>query len=135
MLRVRSFSRIVLTTVAWMIAWGVIAAAITAVVTVIQPDTGHIPRQKVPLMIGIPSAVFGGIAGFIFACVLEANGVPKLLGARSRLVLGALFGASAGILSMNFLSDSIFAVLFSALLGAILLGSFVQFSNTLRKKC
>jgi hypothetical protein len=62
--------KVVRTTGIWALLWGLTGAAVGAVMTLIDPDTGHIPRTMVLLMIGVPSAVFGALAGLLFALVV-----------------------------------------------------------------
>jgi len=67
--------KVVKTTGIWALLWGLTGAAAGAVMTLIDPDTGHIPRAMVPLMIGVPSAVFGALAGLLFALVVVPAGI------------------------------------------------------------
>lgn len=53
----------------WTLAWGIAGAAIGGVVTVFQPDTGHIPANMVPILIGVPNAAFGLVTGLIYGTV------------------------------------------------------------------
>ncbi|HEV2697659.1 MAG TPA: hypothetical protein VGU90_06675, partial [Terriglobales bacterium] len=98
MLSLKSLSHILLATIQWMLFWGLVAAAFVAIVTTIQPDTGHVPRAEVPLMIGVPSAILGGIVGLIFACLMEASHQRNFLGRTVRVFVVGIMGTSAGII-------------------------------------
>jgi hypothetical protein len=94
--------------------------------TLIDPDTGHIPRAMVPLMIGVPSAVFGALAGLLFALVVVPAGIRIPLGATGRTLLGATVGGIAGVVFMNILAHSIVTVALASLLGAALGARFTR---------
>ena len=94
--------------------------------TLIDPDTGHIPRTMVPLMIGVPSAVFGALAGLLFALVVVPAGIRIPLGTTGRTLLGATVGGIVGIVFMNILAHSIVTVALAALLGAALGARFTR---------
>jgi hypothetical protein len=126
MFSLKTLGRILITTVIWAVVWGLVGAAVGAVATVIQPDTGHIPRNLVPLMIGVPSGVFGAIAGLIFASVMAPVRISSLVGLKGRIFLGTVVGATAGIVFMNLLAPSVLTVFLAALLGGVLAVRFVR---------
>jgi len=118
--------KVVRTTGIWALLWGLTGAAAGAVMTLIDPDTGHIPRAMVPLMIGGPSAVFGALAGLLFALVVVPAGIRVPLGTTGRTLLGATVGGIVGIVFMNILAHSIVTVALAALLGAALGARFTR---------
>lgn len=126
MFNLKTLARILTTTLKWAIVWGLVGAAMGAVATIVEPDTGHIPRNLVPLMIGLPSAVFGAIAGLLFASVMTPVHVGALLGLKGRVVLGAIVGATAGIVFMNLLAHSVVTIPLAAFLGGALAARFAR---------
>jgi hypothetical protein len=116
----KSISRILTTTVTWAVVWGLAGAAMGVVMIVISPATGHIARPMVPVIVGIPSAAFGAIAGCLFACIMSAESVSRALGRWGRSVLGLIMGGAAGVVFMDLLAHSIVTVVLAALLGAVL---------------
>jgi hypothetical protein len=133
MANLKSLPNVFLTAVKWAVVWGLFGAAIGAVATIIEPDTGHIPRNRVPLLIGLPSAVFGAIAGLIYGVLMMPARVSDVLGAKGRVTLGAVIGAAAGIVLMNLFAHSFWAVILAALLGGVLAASAAR-SDALRAK-
>jgi len=105
MFNLKALGRILITALKWAIVWGLVGAAMGVLATTLEPDTGHIPRNLVPLMMAVPSAVFGAIAGLIFASVMTPVHVSDFLGPRGRVVLGAVIGATAGTIFMNLLAS------------------------------
>jgi hypothetical protein len=112
--------KVLITALTWAVVWGMAGEGVGVVGTIIDPDTGHIPRQIVPVMIGIPSAAFGAVAGLIFASITTRAGISTALGAGGRTIVGCIIGEIAGIVFMNILAHSIIAVVLAALLGAAL---------------
>jgi hypothetical protein len=76
--------RILMTTLTWAVVWALAGAAMGVVATLIEPDTGHIPRHLVPVMIAVPSAAFGAVAGLIFASVMASVNITVSLGPKGR---------------------------------------------------
>ncbi len=134
MFNLKTLGRILITTVTWAVVWGLVGAAVGAVATVIEPDTGHIPRNLVPLMMGVPSAVFGAIAGLIFASVMAPVRISSLLGPKGRVFLGGAVGATAGIIFMNLFAHSVITILLAALLGGALAVRFTRSEVPSREK-
>ncbi len=134
MFNLKTLGRILITTVTWAVVWGLVGAAVGAVSTVVEPDTGHIPRNLVPLMMGVPSAVFGAIAGLIFASVMAPVRISSLLGPKGRMFLGAAVGATAGIVFMNLLAHSVITILLAAFLGGALAARFARSEALAEKK-
>jgi hypothetical protein len=134
MFNLKTLARILTTTLKWAIVWGLVGAAMGAVATIVEPDTGHIPRNLVPLMIGLPSAVFGAIAGLLFASVMTPVHVSAFLGLKGRVVLGAIVGATAGIVFMNLLAHSVVTILLAAFLGGALAARFAKSEALAEKK-
>ncbi len=126
MFNLKTLGRILVATVTWAVVWGLVGAAAGAVATVIEPDTGHIPRNLVPLMMGVPSAVFGAIAGLIFASVMAPVRISSLLGPKGRMLLGGAVGATVGIIFMNLFAHSVISILLAALLGGSLAARFAR---------
>lgn len=126
MFNLRTLIVVFVTALKWAVVWGLVGAAMGAVATIVEPDTGHIPRNLVPLMIGLPSSVFGFIAGLIFAFVMTPIQVNSFLGLKGRVFLGAIVGATAGIVFMNLLAHSVVAILLAAFLGGTLAARFVR---------
>ena len=75
----------------WTIAWGLSGVLLALIALVIQPDTGHVPRYEVPLLLGIPLALCGVVGGSIFGVV---GGSYK---GKARVILGGLAGGIGGI--------------------------------------
>ena len=134
MLNLKILGRILITTFKWAIVWGLVGAAMGAVATIVEPDTGHIPRNLVPLMIGLPSAAFGAIAGLIFASVMVPIQVGTFLGLKGRVALGAVVGATAGIVFMNLLAHSVLTIFLAGFLGGALAARFVRSEALPEKK-
>ena len=130
----KALGRILITAFKWAIVWGLVGAAMGVLATTLEPDTGHIPRNLVPLMMAVPSAVFGAIAGLIFASVLTAVHVSDFLGPRGRVVLGTVIGATAGIVFMNLLAHSVITIILAAFLGAALAARFARSEAPAEKK-
>jgi hypothetical protein len=63
---------------------------------VLHPDTGHVPRYGVPVMLGIPGFILGLLASAAFSCL--ANAVHETYTTRlgERMLLGGAIGAIAG---------------------------------------
>jgi len=133
MFNLKTLGGILVTSLRWAIVWGLVGAAMGAVATIVQPDTGHIPRNLVPVMIGLPSSLFGAIAGLIFAFVMTPTQIGTFLGLKGRVALGAVVGATAGIVFMNLLAHSVLTIGLAALLGGALAARFVK-SEALRGK-
>jgi len=115
----------------WTTAWGFAGAAIGAIVTVFHSDTGHIPSDQIPLLIGVPSAVFGLGAGLLYGALAVAFGAEVSLSRKGRMMLGAGVGCAAGIVFMRVLAHSYLTIVVAVLLGILLarssfLGKFLQ---------
>lgn len=126
MFNLKVIARVLLTGLTWAIVWGLAGAAMGVVATLVEPDTGHIPRNLVPVMIGLPSAAFGAVAGLLFASVLVPVKISASLGSTGRVVLGAVVGGAIGMIFMNVLAHSLVAVLLAAFLGATLAARFAR---------
>lgn len=118
--------KVVRTTGIWALLWGLTGAAAGAILTLIDPDTGHIPRAMVPLMIGVSSAVLGALAGLLFALIVVPAGIRIPLGTTGRTLLGATVGGIVGIVFMNILAHSIVTIALASLLGAALGARFTR---------
>ena len=116
----KSLARILLTMTEWAAFWGIVGAAFAAVATVIQPDTGHIPREKVPLMIGVPSAMLGSVVGLVFACTAEAFHEKNLMGNKVRAVVLGILSACSAVVIMNVLAPSLLSVIPAGFIGGVL---------------
>jgi hypothetical protein len=75
----------------WTVAWGLSGVLLGLMALVVQPDTGHVPRREVLLLIGIPLALCGVVGGSIFGVV---GGSYK---GKARVILGGLTGGIAGM--------------------------------------
>jgi hypothetical protein len=127
----RKLGVIFLTAAIWSLAWGIAGAVAGAVMTVFHPDTGHIPADKIPLLIGLPSALFGSIGGLLYSSLAAALGAETRSGMKVRTILGAGIGGIAGLIFMKLLAHSYLTILVAVLLGALLarsslLGRFQQ---------
>jgi hypothetical protein len=79
------------TVAVWTIAWGLTGALLRLIAIVIQPDTGHVPRYEVPLLLGIPLGLCGVVGGSLFGVLAGSyNG-------NARVFLGGLVGGIAGV--------------------------------------
>jgi hypothetical protein len=134
MFNLKVLNRILITTLKWAIVWGLAGAAMGVVATLIEPDTGHIPRKLVPVMIGLPSAAFGAVAGLLFASVLVPAHISASLGPTGRVVLGGVVGGAVGMIFMNLLAHSVVTVLLAAFLGAALAARFARPESLAEKK-
>ncbi|SRR6266481_2165600 len=126
--------RILMMTLKWAAAWALAGAAMGVVATLIEPDTGHIPRHLVPVMIAVPSAAFGAVAGLIFASVVASVNISVSLGPKGRTLLGSVIGGLTGLVFMNLLAHSVLTVLSAALLGALLAIRFTKPETPVEKK-
>ena len=88
--------RILTTALKWAAVWALAGASMGVVVTLIEPDTGHIPRHLIPLMIAVPSAAFGAVAGLIFASVVAPVKIHVSLGPKGRALPGGVIGELQG---------------------------------------
>jgi len=109
-----------MTALQWAIVWAFIGAVVVVVAVLIEPDTGHIPRKLVPLMVAVPSAAFGAIAGLIFASVTAPVSFGFHLGRRETTLVGAAIGGATGFVFMNLLAHSVVTIVLGVLLGALL---------------
>ena len=134
MFNLKSLGGILITALKWAVVWGLAGAAAAALATVIEPDTGHIPRHLVPLMVGVPSAAFGCLAGLLFAAVMAPVRIRDLVGLTGRVILGGFIGGTVGILFMNLLAHSVLTVILAAFLGAVLGGRVAKSGTSLQKK-
>jgi hypothetical protein len=134
MFNLKVLGRILMTAFKWAAVWALAGAAMGVVATLIEPDTGHIPRHLVPLMIAVPSAAFGAIAGLIFASVVAPGNISVSLGPKGRTLLGSVIGGLTGLVFMNLLTHSVVAVLFAAILGALLAIRFTRLETTVEKE-
>ena len=91
-----SIWRITRTSLSWALVGGFATAAMGLLALVFNPDTGHVPRYAVPVMLGIPGFLLGLLAGAAFSCLTIA--VHETYGTRlgERMLLGAAIGAVAG---------------------------------------
>ena len=122
----KTLGRILTTGLKWAAVWALAGAAMGVVATLIEPDTGHIPRHLVPLMIAVPSAAFGVVAGLIFASVVAPVKINVSLGPKGRALFGGVVGGATGMVFMNMLAHSVVTVLLAALLGALLAVRFTR---------
>ena len=106
-------------TAKWAVAWGIVGALARLVSILVDPDTGHIPNYDVPLMIGVPSAAFGALAGLMFAS-LSYSVRRKNPTSANRALLGAAVAGAAGFAFMKVLAHSILVIPITALLGSVL---------------
>lgn len=134
MFNLRTVGRILIATATWAVVWGLVGAAVGVISTVIEPDTGHIPRNLVPLMIGVPSAVFGAIAGLVFASLMAPARLSSFLGPKGRMLFGCAVGATAGIVFMNVLAHSAITIVLAAFLGGALAARFGRSEALTEKK-
>lgn len=113
----------------WSLVWGIAGAAVGIIITFFQPDTGHIPVNKIPLLVGVPSAAFGLCAGLLYGILAVALGLELRIGARGRLILGACVGGAAGVVFMRVLAHSYLTVLVATVLGMLLAAGFLEKIN------
>ena len=114
------------TTGVWAVLWGLTGAAAGAVMTVIEPDTGHISHSLVPFMIGIPSAVFGAAAGLVFVLIALLADIRSPLSITGKTLLGGSVGAIVGVVFMIVLAHTFVTVVLTTLMGAGLGSRFTQ---------
>jgi hypothetical protein len=134
MFNLRNLTWIFMTTLKWAVVWGLAGAAMGVVATLIEPDTGHIPRNLVPVMIGVPRAVFGAVAGLLFASVMVSAHIQASLGPTGRAALGGAVGAAVGMIFMNLLAHSVVTVVFAAFWGAALAARFARRKSLAEKE-
>lgn len=128
------FLRICWIAAMWAFAWGITGAMIGAVITIFQPDTGHIPSNMVPIMVGVPSAAVGLGAGLLYGTLAVAFGMEVRLGKRGRTILGAAVGCAAGVVFMRVLAHSYLTVVVTVLLGVFLATVFLPGKSPAAKK-
>jgi hypothetical protein len=90
------------------------------IMIIVEPDTGHVPRHWVPVMVGMPSAVFGALAGIVFGAVATSAGLGAPFGPIGRSVVGAAVGGSVGVVFMSLLAHSFLTILLATGLSAYL---------------
>ncbi|MDP9337888.1 MAG: hypothetical protein M3P45_03365 [Acidobacteriota bacterium] len=125
MLKLKTVGKILLTALQWAVLWGLVGATAGVVATIVEPDTGHIDPKFVPIMIGVPSAAFGALAGLVFASMVVPSNI-RFLGPKGRVVIGGVVCAAVGAIFMNVLAHSAIAILLAAFLGAALAARFVK---------
>lgn len=111
---------------AWALAWGMTGATVGAIVAVFQPDTGHIPSSKMPILIGVPSTVFGLFAGLVYGTLVTTLGNELRLGTKGKAILGAGIGCVVGAAFMRVLVHSYLAIFLGGLVGVVLAISFFK---------
>ena len=119
----RKFYYVCLTAALWTLVWGLVGATTGAIVTVFQPDTRHIPSDEMPILIGVPSSIFGFGAGLLYGALAVAFGAELSLRKTGRPLLGAGVGLVVGIAFMRILAHSYLTILLAILLGVLLAGS------------
>ena len=92
----QSLWRVTRTALSWALVGGFATAAMGLLAVVFYPDTGHVPRYAVPLMLGIPGFILGLLAGAAFSCLTTAVNETYRTRLGERMLLGAAIGAVAG---------------------------------------
>jgi|SRR5215813_4588967 len=108
----------------WAFAWGLTGAAAGAIIAAFQPDTGHIPSEKMPVLIGVPAAAFGLGAGLLYGALAVALGMELNSGPARRIILGAIVGCFAGTVLMKLFAHSYLTIFVAVLLGVLLASGF-----------
>jgi len=116
--------------ITWALAWGFTGAILGAVIAIFQPDTGHIPSSKMPIFIGVPSAVFGLGAGLVYGILTASLSTKVTLRMKDRAALGALVGCGIGVAFMRILAHSYLTVLVAGLLALLLATNFFRKAPT-----
>ena len=105
----------------WCFAWCAAGAFAGFMLTRGPRDPRAISHEFYPFVVGIPSAVLGGVAGMIFVFLAPAI-ESRRRSIRYLAVLGAVLGAGLGLLYMRVVANTyltlIVCVLFGATLGA-----------------
>lgn len=104
-------------TIRWAVAWGLAGVGSGWFMTILQPDTGHVPRGLVLLMITLPSMLFGGSAGVIFAMLTRPCQTTPIASAKRRVVLGGTVSGAVGVVFMVLWAHSIVTLILSTILG------------------
>ena len=129
----RRLLRILWIALIWAVTWGLTGAAAGAVLTVFHPDTGHIPADKIPVFIGVPSAVFGLVAGLLYGLIAVGLGIEASLGSKGRTLIGAGVGCAAGLVYMRIFAHHYLTVLLAAIVGALLAIAIFRATSAQRK--
>lgn len=104
----------------WCFAWCAGGAFAGFMLTRGPRDPRAISHEFYPFVVGIPSAVLGGVAGMIFVFLAPAIESRRRRSIRYLVVLGAILGAGLGLLYTRVVLNSILTVLVCALYGAAL---------------
>jgi hypothetical protein len=92
----RSLWCVTRTALSWALVGGFATAAMGPLPVVFHPDTGHVPRYGVPVMLGIPGFILGLLAGAAFSCLATAVHETHRTRLGERMLLGAAIGTVAG---------------------------------------
>lgn len=104
----------------WCFAW-CLAGALTGFLISRGPrDPRAIPHEFMPFVIGIPSAVLGGVAGVLFVLLSPAVESRRQASVRGLAILGAVVGAGLGFFFMRVVIHSVGTVVVCTLFGAAL---------------
>lgn len=114
------FEQVLFTVLRWSAIWGLAGGVMGLVAILVEPDTGHIPRHLVPIMIGVPALLLGAIAGLLFALVTVPANTSSPMAGKGRILFGAFVGAMAGLALMYIFSHSFYTIPIAALLGGAL---------------
>jgi len=104
----------------WCFVW-CMAGALTGFLLSRGPrDPRAIPHEFMPFVVGIPSAVLGGLAGVVFTFMAPALESRRRVPVRTLAALGAAVGAGLGVFFMRVVFHSFLTLLVCALLGTAL---------------
>jgi hypothetical protein len=101
----------------WSLIWGFISALI---IWIRNPDTGHISVLDVGVIIGIGAAVFGSLAGAIFALLVLRIPFVQRFGRIGFLLLGTVVGAIVGGIAWITVFHTLWTMVVAVLLGEVL---------------
>jgi hypothetical protein len=104
----------------WSAAWCLAGAFAGFVLARGNHDPRALPREFAPFVVGIPSAIIGGVAGIIFVFFAPAIESRRHASIRNLAILGAVVGGGVGVFYMKAVIHSPLSVVGGALFGAAL---------------
>jgi hypothetical protein len=102
----------------WCFVWCAAGALAGFLLTMGPRDPRAIPHSFAPFLVGIPSAIVGGVAGMVFVFLAPALESRRRASFLNLAILGAIVGTGLGILFMRVVAHSLLTVVVSAVIGA-----------------
>ena len=100
----KALARTLFTALQWALAWGLTGAAAGVVMILVEPDTGHIGRSFVPIMVGIGDGR-GGLSNLgIISAIGEFQRPGKSDRILTKLAVGDFNKGAASIQAIRLMS-------------------------------